>query len=153
MRAEVPLCHTSDSLMEYTVHDRTKTSVAVRMYDGNFSVMITAYVKKFTVFICGKVAAAHTVNADFVDRFQTAVRFDRQYLNAFVCDGVKVFSTVGFCHVRGIVDGNDFAFRHDPLFNIDIVNVNADTCTMGISADVCNIFFVLCHLNILLFSH
>ena len=91
MGTEISLRNTSQSSVEYPVHDTSQTSVPVGMYHGNFTVVITCHIEIFPFLVRGQVAASHSVNVYFINKGKISVRINRKYGNSFVGNGIEIF--------------------------------------------------------------
>ena len=89
---EVSLRYTSQTLVEYTVHNASQTAVLVGMDYGNFSVVIAGNEQVFPLFVRGKVAAPHAVDIYLIDKSKVSVRFDGKNRNSFIRNGIKVLA-------------------------------------------------------------
>ena len=67
VRTEVTLCNTSESCMEYAIHQASKSAVLMSMYNSHLTVMISGNIKILTVNICRKETASHSINIYTVD--------------------------------------------------------------------------------------
>ena len=144
MRTEVTLCHASKSFVENTVHNASKTSVFMCMYNRYLTIMITSHIKISSIYVCCKIASSHSVDINTVDTGKITVLISAEYGYTLILDGVQIFAVLGNCQVRSIADFYLTALCKCSVLYIYVVYLNSFTGSMGISSHVS---------HVLLFSH
>ena len=66
---EISLCNTAQSTMENLIRNLSDTAVLLQTQRCDLAVMPACHEQETIFIICGKIAAAHAINARHVDRF------------------------------------------------------------------------------------
>ena len=62
MRSEIPVCQTSETLVEDFVRDLADGAVLLQLQNRELSVMVTCYEQIAVRIVCGHITASHTVD-------------------------------------------------------------------------------------------
>ena len=142
MRTEIAFSHASQSLVEHTVHKASETAVLVCVDDGYLSVMIACHIKVFSIYVCSKETAAHSIDINTVDSCQISVLIPFKYSNAFIFNGVQKFSVFGDCRMRSIADLDFTALCQESFFHVYIIYLNTLAAAVSIGSHISNVFFI-----------
>ena len=99
MWTEVTLSDTSKSFMEHAVHNTSKTSIFMRMYNSHLTIMISCYIQISAVYVCGKKTASHSVNSHTVDTGEVSMLVTLEYRNTLILYGIQELTVFGNCCV------------------------------------------------------
>ena len=143
MRPEVTLGDRTDPLMEDTVHHRAQTSVLMRVHNGHLPVVIAAYKEELAGDVRRQIAASHAVNVDLIDGREPSVRLDLQHFHSLVSDGIQELAAPGLRDIGGIVNRYHIALGQCTVLRIDIIDMDPYTAAVGVSPDICDIFFLI----------
>ena len=99
MWTEITLSDTAKTFMEYTVHNTSKTSIFMRMYNCHLAIMISCYIQISAVHVCGKKTASHSVNSHTVDTGEVSMSVTLEYRNALILYGIQELTVLGNCCV------------------------------------------------------
>ncbi len=142
MGPEIPLCHTSQPLVENLIRNLPDGSIIIQCQHCQLSIMIAGH-KEISVCIVGRqIASPHAIDGCKIDHGQIPVPHDPIGFHTEIRDGIQILIIVGDCHIGRIGNLHLILLPEMSLLHIHIIDSDTMLVPLCISAHIRHIFFL-----------